>query len=65
MKQAHAETHVIQEAKSYFESHGVNLDAFTRSKRGDTAILVKNFPYDAKSDELKSSRNKEALDIFH
>ncbi|TKX22842.1 RNA recognition motif-containing protein 14 [Elsinoe australis] len=53
VKQAHAETHVIQETKSYFKSHGVNLDSFSRKKRGDTAILVKNFPYDAKASELK------------
>lgn len=54
VKQAHAETHVIQETKAYFRSHGVNLDAFTRKKRGDTAILVKNFPYDTRSEELRS-----------
>ncbi|KAF4553496.1 RNA recognition motif-containing protein 2 [Elsinoe fawcettii] len=54
VKQAHAETHVIQETKSYFKSHGVNLDSFSRKKRGDTAILVKNFPYDAKASELKT-----------
>ncbi|GAM87381.1 hypothetical protein ANO11243_054050 [Dothideomycetidae sp. 11243] len=54
VKQAHAETHVIQETKAYFKSHGVNLDAFTRKKRGDTAILIKNFPYDTRSDDLKA-----------
>jgi len=54
VKQAHAETHVIQETKSYFKSHGVDLDAFKRRERGDTAILVKNFPYDATISELKS-----------
>ncbi|KAF2219072.1 hypothetical protein BDZ85DRAFT_60774 [Elsinoe ampelina] len=54
VKQAHAETHVIQETKSYFKSHGVNLDSFSRKKRGETTILVKNFPYDAKASELKT-----------
>jgi len=54
IRQAHAETHVIQETKSYFRSHGVNLDSFNHSKRGDTAILIKNFPFDAKAVELKT-----------
>ncbi|OQO01969.1 hypothetical protein B0A48_12442 [Cryoendolithus antarcticus] len=53
VKQAHAETHIIQETKSYFKSQGVDLDAFKRSQRGDTAILVKNIPYDCSKDELK------------
>ncbi|KAK4697537.1 multiple RNA-binding domain-containing protein 1, partial [Lecanoromycetidae sp. Uapishka_2] len=53
VKQAHAETHVIQETKSYFANHGVDLDAFKRKERGDTAILVKNFPYGTKMEELK------------
>ena len=44
IKQAHAETHIIQETKSYFRNQGVDLDAFKRSQRGDTAILVKNIP---------------------
>lgn len=53
IKQAHAETHIIQETKSYFRNQGVDLDAFKRSQRGDTAILVKNIPYDCSKDELK------------
>lgn len=53
VKQAHAETHVIQETKSYFANHGVDLEAFEKKERGDTAILVKNFPYGTKSEELK------------
>lgn len=53
VKQAHAETHIIQETKTYFRSQGVDLDAFKRSQRGDTAILVKNIPYDCSKDELK------------
>jgi multiple RNA-binding domain-containing protein 1 len=53
VKQAHAETHVIQETKSYFRQQGVDLDAFKRSQRGDTAVLVKNIPYDCSKDELK------------
>ena len=53
VKQALAETHVIQETKSFFETHGVDLEAFKRKERGDTAILVKNFSYGTKSEELK------------
>jgi len=53
VKQAHAETHVIQETKSYFATNGVNLDAFKRRERGDTAILVKNFSYGTKPEELR------------
>lgn len=53
VKQAHAETHIIQETKSYFRQQGVDLDSFKRSQRGDIAILVKNIPYDCSKDELK------------
>lgn len=53
VRQAHAETHIIQETKAYFAQNGVNLDAFKKGQRGDTTILVKNFPYGTKSEELK------------
>ena len=53
VKQAHAETHIIQETKSYFADHGVDLEAFKKNERGDTAVLVKNFPYGTKPEELK------------
>ncbi|KAF2139999.1 uncharacterized protein K452DRAFT_327905 [Aplosporella prunicola CBS 121167] len=53
VKQAHAETHIIQETKSYFAQNGVDLDAFKQRARGDTGILVKNFPYGTTSDELR------------
>ena len=53
VKQAHAETHIIQETRSYFAANGVILDAFKRKERGDTAILVKNFAYGTKSEELE------------
>ena len=52
VKQAHAETHIIQETKSYFANHGVDLEAFKRTERGDTTILVKNFSYGTKPEEL-------------
>lgn len=53
VKQAHAETHVIQETKAYFSANGVNIDAFKQRERGNTAILVKNFSYGVKTDELR------------
>jgi multiple RNA-binding domain-containing protein 1 len=53
VKQAHAETHVIQEAKFYLSSKGVNLDAFKSRLRGDRAILVKNFSYGVKDGDLR------------
>lgn len=53
VKQAHAETHVIQETKAYFKKQGVDIAAFKRKQRGDSAILVKNIPYDISKDELK------------
>lgn len=54
VKQAIAETTVIQETKAYFESHGVDLDAFKSNKRGETGILVKNFPFGTTIDELRT-----------
>ena len=54
VKQAHAETHIIQETKSYFTASGVNLDAFKKNVRASTAILVKNFPFGTKMDELRT-----------
>ena len=42
VKQAVAETTVIQEAKQYFAANGVNIEAFKQQQRGDTTILVKN-----------------------
>ncbi|EKD18403.1 uncharacterized protein L3040_007571 [Drepanopeziza brunnea f. sp. 'multigermtubi'] len=52
-KQAIAETSAIQESKTYFAKNGVDLDAFKRQERGDTAILVKNFPYGTSLEELR------------
>ncbi|KAI9817206.1 MAG: Multiple RNA-binding domain-containing protein 1 [Pycnora praestabilis] len=53
VKQAHAETHIIQETRSYFASNGVNLDALQTHNRVDTTILVKNFSYGTKIEEIK------------
>ncbi|RCI13374.1 hypothetical protein L249_0308 [Ophiocordyceps polyrhachis-furcata BCC 54312] len=53
VRQAIAETTVIQETKSYFAANGVDLEAFKSQKRGDTAILVKNFPHGTSMEELR------------
>lgn len=54
VKQAHAETHVIQETKAYFTANGVDLAAFKQKARGDTAVLVKNFSFETKATDLKT-----------
>lgn len=51
--QAHAETHIIQETRTFFGANGVDLDAFKRRERGNTAILIKNFAYGTKPEELR------------
>lgn len=53
VKQAVAETNVIGEAKAYFATHGVNIDAFKSQQRGDTSILVKNIK-NATIEELRT-----------
>ena len=53
VKQAHAETHIIQETKAYLTANGIDLEAFKRRERGNTTILVKNFSYGTKAEELK------------
>lgn len=54
VKQAIAETSIIQETKAYFSANGVDLDAFKSNQRGDTAILVKNFPFGTTIEELRT-----------
>jgi multiple RNA-binding domain-containing protein 1 len=53
VKQAHAETHVIRETKAYFQSNGIDLKAFEIRERDDKVILLKNFPFGTKPDELR------------
>ncbi|KAL8381408.1 hypothetical protein RB595_005602 [Gaeumannomyces hyphopodioides] len=53
VKQAIAETSIIQETKAYFATNSVDLDAFKSRQRGDTTILVKNFSYGTTVDELR------------
>lgn len=52
VRQAHAETHVIQETKMYFQSNGIDLKAFESRERDDRVLLIKNFPFGTKTDEL-------------
>jgi multiple RNA-binding domain-containing protein 1 len=53
VKQAVAETSVIQETKAYFRSNGVDLEAFKSRSRGDQSILVKNFPFGTTIEDLR------------
>lgn len=53
MKLALAETHIIQETKSYLESQGVLLSSFSSRARSDTTILVKNIPYGTTTDQIR------------
>lgn len=53
VKQAQAETHIIQETKAYFKANGVDLGAFGGRDRDDRALLVKNFAYGTTRDELE------------
>ncbi|KAG6008751.1 hypothetical protein E4U21_003948 [Claviceps maximensis] len=53
IKQAIAETSVIQETKAYFAANGVDLNAFKSTKRGDNIILVKNFPHGTTMEEIR------------
>lgn len=53
VKQAIAESTAIQDTKSYFKTHGVDLETFKNKKRGDTAILVKNLPSGMTLEELR------------
>ncbi|KAL9625470.1 MAG: hypothetical protein Q9160_000533 [Pyrenula sp. 1 TL-2023] len=54
VKQAHAETHIIQETKAFFRNSGVNLDALRNKDRSGTALLVKNLAHGTTEDEIRS-----------
>lgn len=60
VRQAVAETQIIQDTKSYFATHGVNVDAFKSQKKGDAAILVKNFPFGTSLEELRKTFEEAA-----
>ncbi|KAI0083601.1 hypothetical protein BDY19DRAFT_998446 [Irpex rosettiformis] len=55
VKLALAETHVIQETKSFLEANGVVLSSLSggRIARSDTVILVKNIPYGTSADQIR------------
>ncbi|EPQ55616.1 hypothetical protein GLOTRDRAFT_75766 [Gloeophyllum trabeum ATCC 11539] len=53
VKLALAETHVIQETKSYLEAQGVVLSSFSSRARSDTIILVKNIPYGTTAEQIR------------
>lgn len=53
VKQARAETSVIQETKDYLKAQGIKTDAFKDGPRHDRALLLKNFPYGTTQDELR------------
>jgi len=53
VKLALAETHIIQETKTYLESHGVIPSAFSGRGRSETIILVKNIPYGTTAEQLR------------
>ena len=53
VKLALAETHIIQETKSYLENQGVLLSSFSSRSRSETTILVKNIPYGTTADQVR------------
>lgn len=62
VKLALAETHIIQETKSYLESEGIKISSFAaldssdrniRARRSDTCILVKNIPYGTTAEQIR------------
>ena len=57
VKQAQAETNVIQETKDYFIKLGVDFDSFQNKPRGGRSLLVKNLAYGTRIDDLKALFN--------
>ncbi|KAF8182148.1 hypothetical protein K438DRAFT_1840391 [Mycena galopus ATCC 62051] len=53
VKLALAETHIIQETKTYLESQGVLLESFSARARSDTIVLVKNIPYGTTAEQIR------------
>jgi multiple RNA-binding domain-containing protein 1 len=53
VKLALAETHIIQDTKSYLEAQGVLLSSFSTRTRSDTIILVKNIAYGTTADQIR------------
>ncbi|KAI2638504.1 MRD1-like protein [Xylaria nigripes] len=53
VKQALAESEIIQDTKAYFTANGVNVDSFKSKLRSDDVILVKNLDANTKSEEIR------------
>ena len=53
VRQALAETDVIERTKKSLQQNGVRLDAFENKARDDEVVLLKNFPIGITSDELR------------
>jgi multiple RNA-binding domain-containing protein 1 len=58
VKQAHAETAIIQETKEYLRNQKINIAAFSERVRDDRSLLIKNFPYGTTSEELSEMLTK-------
>ncbi|KAI0668958.1 hypothetical protein C8Q78DRAFT_978775 [Trametes maxima] len=59
VKLALAETHVIQETKTFLEQHGVDLSVLdssgsSRPQRSDRILLVKNIPYGTSATDVRA-----------
>ncbi|KAK5632720.1 hypothetical protein RRF57_008434 [Xylaria bambusicola] len=54
VKQALAESEIIQDTKSYFAANGVNLESFKSKPRSDEVVLVKNLDANTKSEEIRN-----------
>ncbi|TGZ77715.1 multiple RNA-binding domain-containing protein 1 [Ascodesmis nigricans] len=53
VRQAHAETALINETKTFLQQNGVNLEAFNNRGKDDRVLLIKNFPFTTSSDEIR------------
>lgn len=52
IKQAHAETSVIRDSKTYLKEKGIRLEAFKNKGRDDKTLLLKNFSFGTSAEEL-------------
>lgn len=58
VKQAHAETQLIQETKDYLSAAGINTDASKNHGHDSRCLLLKNFPYGTTEAELRALLDK-------
>ncbi len=52
VRQALAEASIINDVRTFFETHKVDLTKFSEKEKSDTVILVKNIPFGTTSGEL-------------